>query len=223
MSIDDTGPDLTAPLPGSNAIGVFSIGISPIGTIIPFNFWDTIISQYANSPIITTLIGNFDQYVDQTFNFDQFYDNIWNVATAQGIGLDIWGRIVGVTRILQIVNAGEYLGFEEALPGSDPFNQAPFFSGQPVTTNFALTDPAYRILIYAKALANISDGSIKSINAILRALFPARGNAFVVDGLDMTMAYKFAFALTPVELAIIEQSGALPKSTGVSASVIQGI
>lgn len=218
-SIDTTGPDLTAPLPGSNAVGLFEIGVSPIGTISEFNFWDTVISQFASSPALISLIESFDGALDQTENFDSFFDMIWNVNTAQGVGLDIWGRIVGVSRILQISVPSTYLGFEEALPGSNPFNQAPFFSGQQLTTNFALTDPAFRILIFAKALANISDGSIKSINALLRALFPGRGTAYVADGLNMTLTYTFDFILSPVELAIVEQSGVLPKSTGVSSSV----
>jgi len=32
---------------------------------------------------------------------------IWNIQTARGVGLDIWGRIVGVTRVLQ-VSSGIY-------------------------------------------------------------------------------------------------------------------
>ena len=50
-------------------------------------------------------------------------------------------------------------------------------------------------------------------------LFPHRGNCYVVDGLNMTMQYFFAFPLSPVELAIVSQSGVLPKPVGVSATV----
>lgn len=207
-------------LPGSNAIGSFIIGVSPIGTIRPFDFWSTVISQYANSATLTQLISDFADYVDQTVNFDNFFDFIWNVDTAQGAGLDVWGRIVGVQRILHVPNAGTYLGWQEALPGSQPWNQAPWFSGQPLTTNFALADAPFRTLIFAKALANISDGSIPSINQLLLNLFPNRGNAFVTDGLDMSMTYTFQFALTQVELAIVSQSGVLPKPVAVSATVV---
>lgn len=217
-----SGPDLSAPLPGSNGIGLFEIGVSPVGTIPPFDVWDTIISQYANSSAICSLITNFAGAFDQTANFDAFYDYIWNVATAQGVGLDIWGRIVGVTRVLNIQNAGSYFDFEESGLSGTPFGAAPFFPGGALTTNFSLSDDSFRVLIYAKALANISDGSIKSINQILLKLFPNRGgNAYVADGLDMTLTYTFGFTLTPVELAIIEQSGVLPKSTGVSSTVVQ--
>lgn len=219
-----TGPDLNRPLPGSNGIGQFIIGVSPIGNITPFDYWQTIISQYANSPSLTALIGNFSAYIDQTQNMDAFFDMIWNVATAQGYGLDIWGRIVGVSRVLSVAFDGRYFGFDEAtVVSAEPFGQAPFYNGDPLTENFSLSDAAYRTLIYAKALANICDGSIPAINQILLRLFPGRGNCYVTDGLDMTMTYTFDFALSSVELSILESSGVLPTPTGVSYEIVVNI
>lgn len=216
-----TGPTYPpGPQPGSNAIGSFVIGVSPVGDIRPFDVWTTIISQYANAATLTQLLQNFASYVDQTENLDDFFDLIWNVDSAQGIGLDIWGRIVDVSRVLPLPGDQPYLGFQEA---SEPlfvgFNQAPWYSGQPVTTNFTLSDSAYRVLIFAKALANICDGSVKAINQLLLNLFPNQGNCYVVDNGDMTMVYKFDFILTPVQLSIVQNSGVLPKPVGVRASV----
>lgn len=213
------------PVPGSNAIGFFQIGISPIGTIEVFDTWKTIISQYGNSPIIDAICLNMGQYLSQTQNFDLFYDTIWNINTAIGYGLDVWGRILVVSRTLE-VTSGSYFGFAEAAAvdpvGIDGFGQVPFFSGGALTSNFDLSDDAYRILLFAKALANICDGSIPAINQLLINLFPNRGNCYVTDGLDDTMTYTFQFFLTPVEAAIMTQSGALPRTSGVSASVVQG-
>lgn len=210
-----------SPAPGSNAIGAFAIGVSQIGDIPLFDYWQTVMSQYANSPILTQLITNFFQYIDQTTNFESFYDLIWNVDTAQGYGLDVWGRIVGVTRTLNLANAGRYFGFEEQSITVDPFNVSPFYSGQTLTTSFQLSDSAFRTLIFAKALANITNCSIQAINQLLLNLFPGRGNCYVTDGLNMTMTYTFAFTLTTVEAAIITQSGVLPKPAGVLATVVQ--
>lgn len=216
-----TGPDINRFKPGSNAIGSFTIGVSPIGDIEPFDYWTTVISQFANSQTLMQLIANFDSYIDQTANMAAFFDNIWNIDTAQGYGLDVWGRIVGVVRTLHVPIAADYLGFKEALPGSNPFGQQPFFAGTPLTSNFALSDSAFRVLIFAKALANISDGSVKSINQLLINLFPHRGNAYVIDNENMNMVYNFNFVLTPVELAILGQSGVLPKPVGVSATIVE--
>ncbi len=217
-----TGPTYPNPnpLPGSGAIGRFEIGVSPVGTIPTFDVWRTIISQYANSPILTTLITNMFQYLDQTTNMDSFFDLIWNVDTAEGYGLDVWGRIVGVSRTLQVPpSTAVYLGFDEAVGGGniEGFGQAPFYSGAQTTDNITLTDTAYRTLILAKALSNICDGSIAAINQLLLNLFPNRGNCYVIDNLDMTMTYKFVFALSAVEQTIVQASGVLPTPAGVEA------
>lgn len=189
-------------------------------TITAFDLEQTIISQYANSPTLVQLIKNMSTYVDPTANFDAFYDLVWNVLTAQGWGLDVWGRIVNVSRTLTVANDLVF-GFEEATTGSaSPFNQGTFYTGGSDTNNYALTDAAYRMLILSKAMANICNGSIPAINQILLNLFPGRGNCYVTDGLDMTMTYTFDFALTAVEEAIVAQSVALPRPAGVSFTMV---
>jgi len=208
-----------SPVAGSNGIGLFAIGISAVGDIPTFDVWKTVISQYANSPILTTLIGNLFSYLDQTVNIETFFDNVINIDTAIGHGLDVWGNILGVSRTLQVAT-GDNFGFAEALPGSDSFGQGAFYAGTPLTSNYQLTDAAYRVLLLAKAAANITDCSIPALNIILLSLFPHRGNCYVTDGGDMTMTYTFNFALSPVELAIVENSGVLPKPVGVSATVV---
>jgi hypothetical protein len=221
-----TGPPYPQPpAPGSNIIWTgYTIGVSPIGTIAPFYPWVTVIVQYANSPIIDALITSFNAACDLTKAFDDFYSNQWNPPTAYGYGLDVIGRIVNVSRVVQLPpGAEEYLGFQET---GDPtrdvgFGQGPFYSGQPLTSNYNLDDADFKTLIYAKMLSNICDGSIPSINALLLTLFPNMGACYVVDGLDMTMSYNFAFALTGQQLAILLQSGVLPTPCGVASTIVQ--
>ena len=207
------------PAPGSNGLGQFTAGVSPLGDIEPFNFWSTVISQYANSPILTGVIANFDAALDQTQNFDALFDNVWNIDTAFGYGLDVIGRRVGVTRVIAVVVVGSYFGFKESTTGQ-PFNQAPFWNGTPSTANYSLSDDAFRNMILAKALSNTSDGSIPSINKVLLTLFPGRGNAYVTDLGGMAMTYTFRFNLTPVELSIVQNGNVLPKPVGVSATIM---
>lgn len=183
------------------------------------NFEQTIISQYSTAPTIGRLISNMNDYIDPSVNIDSFYDLVWNVDTAVGWGLDVWGRIVGVGRIITIA-ADDFFGFEEASFSGNPFNQARYYSGGATTTNYALTDDGFRTLIFAKALANICDGSIAAINQLLLTLFPDRGNCYVVDNLDMTIEYTFEFPLSAVEISIVENSGVMPTPTGVSFSVV---
>jgi hypothetical protein len=220
----DTGPSYPryAPgfTPGSNSIGGFAIGISPIGILSSFDEWTTIISQYANSPILVSMIDSFNAALDQTQNISNLYDFIWNIATAVGYGLDVLGRIVNVSRTLQFPSGVSDFGFEEANSWTG-FGQGGFYSGGGTTNNFILSDSDFRTLILAKAATNICDGSIPAINQILLNLFPTRGVCYVADNQNMSLTYTFQFVLNPIEVAIIELSGALPNPAGVVINVSQ--
>ena len=214
--------------PGSNAFGKFKFGVSPFGQIRPFNWKDTVISQYANSRIALSMIESWFESIDQTEDIESFYDNIWNIYTAVGYGLDIWGAIVDVGRNVLLLSPGNYFGFEQGLTWDTlgPGGASPFYTGQPLTNTYTFTDAAYRQLILAKALANICDGSIPSLNAILLALFGPNnlfgpgGNCYVTNGMDMTMTFTFGFDLSPVQEAIIQQSGVLPIPNGIVSSIV---
>lgn len=184
------------------------------------NINETIASQYANSPTINTLIQSMNQSIDPSIDIQQFYDVIWNVETAVGFGLDIWGRIVNVDRVLQIPGSFFYFGFEQQIE-SQPFNQAPFYNGPPATQSFTLSDDAYRTLILTKALSNISAATAPNFNALLQKLFFNRGRSYVLDQGGMSMRFVFEFGMQPYELAILTQSGVVPRPAGVSASIIQ--
>lgn len=199
------------------------------------------------------LLESIDGWLSPDADFEAFFDLIWDIEKeggAKGYGLDVWGRIVGVKRVLQAAPF-TYFGFGEATDRTG-FDQAPFYDGQPLTTNVALSDEVYRLLIFAKAAYNITDGSIPAINKILMGLFPNRGNCYVTDGHNaprdlwfgfgeagdrasfgsgpfmdsllpslpnnMTLTYVFEFVLQPFEIAIVTQSGALPKPVGVLAN-----
>ncbi len=192
--IGDAGPDSVMGLPS-------------------FDVRQTMLSQYANSPVLTELIRRTADALDQQANVDAFYALVWNVETARGWGLDVWGRIVGVNRVLHIPADVPYIGFAE-----QPFGQGIWWGAGAITRNFALSDEAFRRLILAKAALNICDGSIPAINAAMRALFPGRGNCYVRDDGGMSMTLVFGAVLSAVELAIVAQAGVLPKPVGVSVS-----
>ena len=177
----------------------------------------TIISQYGSDSTIAQLVRNMDSYIDPRADIDEFFDYVFNVETAQGFGLDILGRIVGVTRTI-IISDSEFFGFD----GSElrGFNQAPFFAGHVDGNAFTLTDPEFRRLILLKALSNISDSAAPSINRLLSNYFEGRGKCYVDDLGGMKIAYVFEFELLPFEVELIQNSGVMPRPAGVLASLI---
>ena len=182
------------------------------------NVNETILAQYANDPSMNTIIAGFNQAIDPAALVDLFYAQVFNPQTAIGWGLDVWGRIVGVGRVLNVAETG-YIGFHEADDGSSViggFGYGIFYGGQGSTSNFALTDDAFRTLIFAKAAANLCDGSIASINAILMRLFSANGKIWIAETSETMMTINHDWTLTPVQAAIIEQSGVLPRPSTVT-------
>jgi len=211
-----------------SGIGQFVIGESAIGVGASFDIDKTVISQYANSPTLVQIIENYKTYLDQNPNIDAFFDMMWNIDTAVGYGLDVWGRIVGVERTQQVTTPqfSYFFGFgEPADPYITGFGQSQFYlgggtSGGIIVTTYTLTDAEFRTLILAKAAANISDGSVRSMNQVLISLFPGRGRCYVQDNLNMSLTYVFEFELTPAELVTVQQSGVLPRPTGVKTSFV---
>ncbi len=183
------------------------------------NVITTIAAQYANSPTLRQLIDSMNTYFDPATDFATFYSYVWNVDTAQGFGLDILGRIVNVSRELTIPGTVDYFGFDEATD-AQPFDQEPFFDGELSTQTYTLADDAYRTLILAKALSNLSASTAPSINALLQSLFP-RGRCYVLDLGGMAIKFVFEFALEPFERAILTQSGVIPRPAGVSVSIFE--
>lgn len=202
------------------------VSAEPIGyagdpSVNPAIYFDaraqTVISQYANSPVIVAMVEALNFALDRQAALDEFYAWTWDVDQAQGFGLDIIGRRVGVSRALYVPDS-PFLGFSQS-SDAVPFGSGIFYGGGSLTPNYNLTDIAYRRLILAKAALNITDCAIPSINAILMTLFPDYGNSYVRDNGDMTMTYVFGAALSKVDYAIVTQSGALPKPVGVSVDV----
>lgn len=184
----------------------------------------TFLAQYAQSPILTALIQAANDAIDPNADIDNFLSNVWDVYTAQGFGLDIWGRIVNVPRTISIPASQIYFGFKEALPDAQPFNQAPFYSGPQGGTLFTLSDDAYRVLILTKALANISSFTAQSMNALLNFMFngqgSTRGSCYVLEtATPMQINYVFNFALQSWEAAILEQASLMPRPAGVGVTI----
>lgn len=188
-----------------------------------FDVKRTIISQYGQSPTIRQLIDDMNEYIDPTVDMEAFYNLVWNVDTAVGFGLDIWGRIVGVGRLLRLTANDPILGFDN--PSTPPdwqtFGHGRFSNGiESGGDAYELPDDAFRVLILTKALSNIVATTPRSLNQLLRNLFPGRGRVYVRDLGGMAMQFVFNFSLTPVEYAIVAQSNALPHPAGVFYSVV---
>lgn len=135
-------------------------------------------SQYGDSPTIKGILNDFRSDILPDADIGVLYDNIINVDTAKGIGLDIWGRIVGVERNMYVDDSYvDYplFGFRGGGSNANPFNQGMFFDPDQVISGervlVTLDDDNFRRLIMYKALANISSADMASINRLASILY----------------------------------------------------
>ena len=171
----------------------------------------TILSQYSTSPHILALAHGFALRIDPSPDIDLFFEKVFDIETAQGWGLDNWGRILGVPRGVQVASTDWFGYYGSQL---QPWNNAPFFNTAQATNNFPLTDEAYRKLLMYKAAANIGAADAATINRLLKQIFPDSYD-HVVDNGDMSIRAVFSDYLEPVEIGILNTYGALNKGAGV--------
>lgn len=148
--------------------------------------WDqTLLSQYANSPIINALIESFNDAMDPAADIAAFQRYIWNVNSAVGGGLTVWGKIVGVSR--NIPNYTAVLSDE---------------------------DYRLLILVKAAAnIGNVTIPTLNKL--LSQIFTSSGGTVYVQDNLNMTITYVFSFGLSASQIAIVESSGVVPRPAGV--------
>lgn len=172
---------------------------------------ESIQSQYAASPNMLALLVSKAALADPGKDVMLYYQSIFDPKTAQGVGLDIWGRIVGAVRTID-PKESRWFGFRQGL--WEPFSQAPFWSAGSAFVTQDLDDEGFRTLIFWKAAANIAEATAPALNGLLHKLFPGEGIAVIEVGV-MHIRVVSRFALESANEAIFRRYGLLAKGAGV--------
>ena len=176
--------------------------------------WEkTIQSQYGASPHIKGIIESFAKLIDPTGDIDEFYQKVYDPRTAEGIGLDIWGIIVGANRFISVEYADviNFFGFD----GSDlqPFNLAPFWTQEGSTLIYRMSDAAFRQMIFLKAAANIGNATLPFLKTMLNQIYD-RSTIINLGNMHVRVIFE-NYNNDPYAFAILTQYGLLPLGAGV--------
>lgn len=184
------------------------------------NIKETIMSQYANSPVILALIGGLNDVIDPQYFIDDFYEYVYRLSSARGFGLDIWAEKVGVSRNAPIADPNATTFGYQTVPTQEPkftpFNVAPFSDGG-AFASFKLSDDDLRKLIIVKAATNILYATAWNINAFLLMIFEGKRAYYNIIG-HMSAEYVFEFSLNIFERLVVYTLDMLPKPCGVGIS-----
>lgn len=119
--------------------------------------------QYKNTNIETLINGLADLYdklITQPLN--DFYNNIYNLDTASGVGLDLWGEKLNFPRTIKYIDNKK-------------------------ENSVTLQDDEYRLILKVLTLKLYTQMSVPGINKTLKELFSFyNADAYTLDNQDMT-------------------------------------
>lgn len=163
-----------------------------------------LLSQYSASPTISKILKDFRTEIDAQPAKELFIKKIMDIDTAEGVGLDVWGNIL---------NIGRTVTFQDG-------------------TKTTLDDTHYRKLLMYKALANITDASLATLNRMMPLLFdgviprafnrnvPATLNGMKFNTAPMHVVWVLDGDMSELDLAIFAYAGTLSLGAGVGWSVV---
>lgn len=154
-------------------------------------------------------------------NHTEFWTNwfrdVFDLRTANDFGLAVWGAILDLPLVGSSIGSGDRDVFGYGIHNTN-FENGGF--GRDTDGTFGLTTEQKRLALRLRFFQLVTDGSVDHINAFLAHLFGDQGRAYVLDNLDMTATYIFAFQPTPQVLFVLEQFDLLPRPAGVGIQVL---
>ena len=185
-----------------------------------FDTWDiaeTVQSQYATSKRMRAVIDAFWQAINPKSDIDLLYKKLVNPRTAEGWGLDVWGRIVAIGRsYLAVEDDTPYFGFDppEGVKNErlNSFGNAPFY--KQIMGKVRLADTMYRTYVFLKALINISNSSLASLNQAVKLLFPDADIQILHTG-TMVLRVLVLSPLSESDKAALDNLSWIPAGVGL--------
>jgi hypothetical protein len=187
-------------------------------TIQTFNFDVDVLAallwQYNQAPTLQSLLEQKKAWYEenQTAFWTSWYDNVFNLDTADQFGLSVWAIILDIPIIVVTQPPTNVVGF-----GWGPLHKN-FTHGNFRAVNGAqeLTVEQSRTVLKMRYFQITTRGTVPEINQFMARLFGDLGPAYVVDNLDMTMTYMFGFHIHSGLNFIFKNYDILPRPAGVS-------
>lgn len=162
------------------------------------------LSQYANSPKYVALYNGLTELFNNAKTIEDWYNVVFNIKTASGFGLDVWGNIL---------NQGRLFLYEDlnGNPASIYLQGAQTVDGVAYTAQ--QTEELYRTVLFLTAMGYITNASLRSMNDMLLYYFADKGRCYCIPYGTMKLRVVFEFYVNGLEKAIYNTAFVSP--TGV--------
>lgn len=187
--------------------------------------------QFSTAPKINQLMDNLLPLL--TIDVLEFQNTYFDINTCNSSGLDNWGRILDLSRVIQISIATDgVFGFDEdnyPIPETgypQNFDNGFFYNPDYAdeTIPYSMNDYEYRAALKFRYLALTTNLSVQSINRIMNFLlqeFNSDYKCIVTQTAIMQLTYKFNFSLTLWQLSLFRNRNILPVPAGVTTILLE--
>jgi hypothetical protein len=189
-------------------------------TIQPFDFhtnpMQALLWQYNDAARLQSLVQSKQDWynANQTAFWQGFYNDIYNIKTANEFGRRVWAIILGIN--LFVENTASPLDFPAfGFENSENFDNGTFATDGN-TTN--ISDDVQRIALLLRCYQIQSAGTVPEINRMLKDVFGHLGKAYLLDGLNMAQVYVFNFPMTADLRYLLDNYDILPRPAGVDST-----
>lgn len=173
-----------------------------------------IIWQYNEASRILSLINQKQDWYDenQTQFWEDWFNNVFNLITANGFGLIIWSIILELPLFLGPPPDPP----DKPIWGFGEFNEN-FEHGNFTNANSAneLTTAEKRLLLRLRFFKLQSRDAIPEVNEFLHLIFGTEGPTYILDGLHMNIVLVFLWPVNPRLVENIIRYDLIPRDTGV--------
>ena len=183
----------------------------------------SILWQYNKATNLQAIIQNKQNFLDENNKkfWEDWYNDVFNLVTANDFGLSVWSIILNVPFLVQIFDPQKQdWGFDQLPPQNSYFNyeRGNFARG---ASRIILSSEDQRIFLRLRYFQLTSRGSTFDTNKFLDLIFndplgTYQGGAWVIDNLDMTNDYFFNTNISSSLLNALQFYDILPRPAGVS-------
>lgn len=181
------------------------------------NLMKALLWEYNDAKNLQALLQKSQDWYDtnQRDFWQNWYNNVFNLATADQFGLAVWAIILGMPLNLIVQpNSNTPFGFGTF---NKNFNNGSFANIQPNVVSLTIAEQ--RLILQLRYFQLTCNGTVPEINAFLKYVFANLGTVYVLDGLDMTCVYVFLFQPSTGLLAALENLDLLPRPAAVKATI----
>lgn len=172
--------------------------------------------QYNSAPALQSLTAQKQAWYDlnQEAFWTDWYNNVFNLDTADQFGLTVWAIILDIPIIVVAQPPTNTIGFGWG-PHHRNFTHGNFkasFGSQQLTVEQA------RTVLKMRYFQITTRGTVPEINRFMAKLFAGLGPCYVIDNLNMSINYVFGFDIPSNLNYIFKNYDILPRPAGVSVT-----